>query len=143
MTFELFVFLLICYGITNIIVNSKLFEGVRIFFDNNWKFIGDLLNCTMCTGFWVGIFVAIVFNEMLFLDNLGMKNINVFFIYLFIASSSSVVSWFFDTIAEYLISNSTKINATANSYYIKEGLYTDEEIINLISSVDVGYSEEE
>ena len=47
---ELLVFILITFGVTTIIVNSKVFKGIR----------GQsyLLNCSMCTGFWIGALTA-------------------------------------------------------------------------------------
>lgn len=47
---SLITFILVCYGITSIVVNGKIFENVR----------GQsyMLNCQMCMGFWVGLLVA-------------------------------------------------------------------------------------
>lgn len=53
------VFLLIVFGLTQIIVNSYLFEGIRTFFEKFFPLIGKMLNCTQCAGFWGGIFVSL------------------------------------------------------------------------------------
>ncbi len=45
-------FILACYGMTMILVYGKIFNPIR----PTSGFFGDLLKCTMCTGFWVGIF---------------------------------------------------------------------------------------
>ncbi len=45
---ELISFILASYGMTMIIVYGKIFDKIR----PNW----ELLKCTLCTGFWVGIF---------------------------------------------------------------------------------------
>ena len=49
-------FCLISYGLTQIIVYGKIFDQVR---PKSGK-LGQLLECPMCTGFWVGIFLWFV-----------------------------------------------------------------------------------
>ena len=44
-------FILACYGMTMILVYSKIFNPIR----PKSGFLGDLFKCTLCTGFWVGI----------------------------------------------------------------------------------------
>ena len=51
-------FIFICYGITSIVVQSKLFKPFREMVKIKSKFFGSLLNCMMCFGFWVGLFVV-------------------------------------------------------------------------------------
>jgi hypothetical protein len=51
-------FIFICYGITSIVVQSKLFKPLRETIKNKSYFFGSLLNCMMCFGFWVGLFVV-------------------------------------------------------------------------------------
>lgn len=42
---------------TMIVVYSKLFEKIRFALNKlNNEYISYILKCTMCTGFWVGIF---------------------------------------------------------------------------------------
>ena len=55
-------FILACYGLTMIIVQSKIMEPVREFFAARVKFIYQLLHCMMCTGFWVGFLGSIYFH---------------------------------------------------------------------------------
>ena len=45
-----------CIGITHIIVLSSIFEPIRNFLSQNIPPLGKLISCTMCTGFWVGVF---------------------------------------------------------------------------------------
>ncbi len=47
----LFYFLLSCHGLTQILVYGKVFDKIRP--TQGW--MGQLLSCTMCTGFWVGL----------------------------------------------------------------------------------------
>ena len=46
-------FSIIAYGMTQIIVYGKIFEKIRP--TQGW--LGQLLSCPMCTGFWVGVFL--------------------------------------------------------------------------------------
>lgn len=49
----LLVFVLICYGMTSILVWGKIFDSIR----PDWNFF----HCSQCVGFWVGVFVSIFF----------------------------------------------------------------------------------
>ena len=49
-------FVLTCYGLTQILVYGSIFNGVR----PRKGFLGDLLKCSMCTGFWVGALVFLI-----------------------------------------------------------------------------------
>ena len=54
---DLIAFVLVCWGITNILVNSKLFKPLR----DRLKpvpFLGQMIYCTMCMGWWVGLAVS-------------------------------------------------------------------------------------
>ena len=54
-------FIVGCYGFTTILVQSKIMEPVREFFKGRVNFMYKLLNCMMCTGFWVGLFFTLGF----------------------------------------------------------------------------------
>jgi hypothetical protein len=54
---NLLIFILASYGMTMIIVYSKIFEGLRKKINSyNNELINYMLKCCMCMGFWVGIF---------------------------------------------------------------------------------------
>jgi len=53
----LIIFYIGCYGLTTLIVQSKIFKPLRDYFSNG--FFHNLLNCMMCTSFWVGLFSVI------------------------------------------------------------------------------------
>lgn len=61
---RLVVFCALCWGITNVVSGSKLTEPIR-----DWalcpKSIKAVLNCYMCTAFWVGVFVSGLFTSQL------------------------------------------------------------------------------
>lgn len=50
---DLIYFILCSFGLTQILVYGKIFSKIR----PSGGFLGDLLSCPMCTGFWVGIFL--------------------------------------------------------------------------------------
>lgn len=49
-------FILAAYGLTQILVYSKIFESIRPRRDQ-YGLIGYMANCAMCMGFWVGMFL--------------------------------------------------------------------------------------
>jgi len=70
---DLIYFILTAYGLTQILVYSKVFEKVRPARDQ-WGLIGYMANCSMCMGFWVGMFLFFVngFTELFTFDyNIG------------------------------------------------------------------------
>lgn len=56
--------IILTYGITNILVNSSLFEPVRNYISSKVDssklvlYFYRLITCMMCLGFWVGAFVG-------------------------------------------------------------------------------------
>jgi hypothetical protein len=57
---KLLVFCALCWGITNVVSGSKLTKPIR-----DWALcprpIKALLNCYMCTAFWVGLLISLFF----------------------------------------------------------------------------------
>ena len=60
-------FCLISYGLTQILVYGKIFDPIR---PQTGK-LGQLLECPMCTGFWVGLFLWSVkdYTQLFTFDN--------------------------------------------------------------------------
>ena len=67
---QLLLWMIMCYGISNILVYGSIFNGPRnkinqwaadvdSIFQDFWIFISDMLKCMMCTPTWVGFFVGI------------------------------------------------------------------------------------
>ena len=56
---ELLLIILLTYGISNIIVFGSIFDGLRetaeVYSPN---FFGKLINCMMCTPWWVGLTIS-------------------------------------------------------------------------------------
>lgn len=98
----LFTFILACYGMTNIIVNANITQGLRDWVsfsktedDGEGGLLGDLrfngwpyklINCVMCVGFWVGILANFIIasptENLLFNACLGSGGAWVIHIYL-------------------------------------------------------------
>lgn len=64
---NLLIFILISYGLTQILCYGKIFDKVR----PKSGFFGELLACSMCTGFWVGLFLWIIqpLTKLYYFDN--------------------------------------------------------------------------
>lgn len=65
---NLFLFILIGFGITTIITKSTLFEPLRDRLDNGSdvvteNFWGMLIVCPMCVGFWIGVLESFIFGS--------------------------------------------------------------------------------
>ena len=58
---EFLLWILVSFGITTILSISKIFKPVREYVKNKSAFWGDMLACSMCTGFWVGAFLCITY----------------------------------------------------------------------------------
>ena len=52
---KLIFFLMGCYGISTILVQSKIMEPLRSYFKTKNTYLHKLSTCMMCTGFWVSI----------------------------------------------------------------------------------------
>jgi hypothetical protein len=57
---DLFLFTFGCTGLTVILVLSSALEPVRDFVSSKSASLGKLINCTMCSGFWVGLVAALL-----------------------------------------------------------------------------------
>ena len=89
-----------CIGLTLIITQSQIFKPIRDFVESKNEKLGELINCSMCTGFWVGILMSVVYSYDILVVGFG----------------SSLFSWIVSIIANLLISL---------SYYI-DSLYEDD-----------------
>jgi hypothetical protein len=64
---EVFVFyILSIWGLTHILVSSKIFENFRNWTIIRLPFIGDMLSCYQCTSFWVSLALYPMFNDLKF-----------------------------------------------------------------------------
>lgn len=88
---QLFLWVLLSYGMSNILVYGSIFNGPRnqinkwaenefMPFQEVWIFLSDMLKCMMCTPTWVGFLFGIFLYSPVH-EILGVTN---------------YVSWFFD-----------------------------------------------
>jgi hypothetical protein len=71
-------YLLGCYGLTTIIVQSKIMKPFREMFKDTVPFMYALLNCMMCTGFWVGILISTGFKYSIAYSIFSNGQTNIF-----------------------------------------------------------------
>lgn len=57
---ELVLVLLACFGMTLILVHGKILDCPRNFLVERFGFFGKMIQCSMCTGWWVGLFFAFI-----------------------------------------------------------------------------------
>lgn len=73
----IFVYSIIAYGITNILVFGSIFQNWRDFWDaQSPTFFGKLFSCPMCLSVWVGFGLSMVFQK--FNINTPMTEIGMF-----------------------------------------------------------------
>jgi hypothetical protein len=56
---DLLFFVLVAYGMTQIIVYGSIFNKVRPAKERFWG-LAELFHCPMCMGFWVGVFLWVI-----------------------------------------------------------------------------------
>jgi hypothetical protein len=54
-------YILSIWGLTHILVASKILEGFRNWLLINSPFFGDMLNCYQCTSFWASMILYFLF----------------------------------------------------------------------------------
>ena len=54
---DLLYFILASWGMTQIIVYGSIFESLREWIAERSFWLGTLIHCPMCTGFWAGVFL--------------------------------------------------------------------------------------
>jgi hypothetical protein len=62
MTFVFYI--LSIWGLTHILVASKILESFRNWLLINSSFFGNMLNCYQCTAFWISMILYFFFNEL-------------------------------------------------------------------------------
>lgn len=82
---------LFCIAIVWIIKDSFIFLKPRNYLKSKSIYLKELLSCSLCLGFWVGLLVSIL--EFLFNDN---RTLNL----LYIPFASSALCWFFDSLLD-------------------------------------------
>lgn len=92
----MFIYTFIIYGLTNIITQSTIFEPFRDKMNDRNEWLGLLVNCPMCMGFWVGIFVLICGLSPIrnFVDIMPINILNNIIHAVIVGSVASGIAWF-------------------------------------------------
>jgi len=108
---ELFIWVMLCYGLTNIVVFGTIFEHFREFFNklgsssNVFSFIGSfiykIITCPMCFGLYAGIF----FSLMVFSPTNEYLYVNGHYSWFFDGVFSSGTVWMVNSIIEFFEEN--------------------------------------
>jgi hypothetical protein len=103
---EIVLFLLVSYGISNIVVYGSIFEGMRNFFNKyNPSFLGTLFSCMICFPTWVGFILSygLTLYGYTHLTPFGSIGLEVLWLRVFLDGClSSGVVWFIHTAQEHL-----------------------------------------
>lgn len=91
---ELILLLLSCFGMTLILVHGKIMDIPRDFLSNKFVFFKKLIHCSMCTGWWVGLFFAFIWTLHI--------TFPVFFYFVTIPFASSGISFLLERIAIFI-----------------------------------------
>ena len=85
---DVLVWVLATFGMTTIIVNSTVMLPVRNVVSKVSPFLGKLINCILCMGFWVGVFWGVLsFNPF------EQYHSSIFLDLLFAGCVGSATSW--------------------------------------------------
>ena len=91
-------FCLVCFGLTQILVFGSIFDSIR----PKTGFLGELLHCPMCTGFWVGVFLFGI-NGLTELFSFEYNLINSFLLGCLSSGTSYILNMIFIFFVEILI----------------------------------------
>jgi len=61
MNFEQLIIILGAMGFNIIFVYSAILSPVRNFIENKSEFLGDMISCPMCFGFWSGVISGLIY----------------------------------------------------------------------------------
>ena len=112
---QLILWMIMAYGMTNILVYGSIFNGTREFIrkwgDNKYlvfsgfaSFVSDILKCMMCTSTWVGFFFGIFVYSPVH-ELLGVSNWGSWF---FDGMLASGAVWAINAIVEFFEENRIK-----------------------------------
>jgi len=92
---ELLYFILASWGMTQILVYGTIFKAQRNWIKEKSDWLGELIHCPMCTGFWVGAFLFGI-NDLTELFNFEYNIVN----FLILGCLSSATSYALSTIID-------------------------------------------
>jgi hypothetical protein len=93
----IFVWVLIAFGFTSILVWGSIFEKPRNFIKSKSTFFGVLIGCTLCTSTWVGFFMSLTLGGL----TSSIFDVNWFFGVFYDGMFTAGVVWCLNTIIEF------------------------------------------
>lgn len=103
---EIILFLLVSYGISNIIIYGSIFEGLRTFLTKiSPKLLGALVSCMICLPTWVGFILSFALTHLGYtqLTPFGSIGLEIIWLRIFLDGClASGVVWLIHTIQEKL-----------------------------------------
>ncbi len=75
---SIFDWVITSFGLALIITQSKIFKSFRERIRLSSTFLGDLVRCIMCTGFWIGIALSLLFDLGPNIHLIRIKPIRIF-----------------------------------------------------------------
>lgn len=101
------IYMCICAGISIIISQSEIFDGIRNAIEKKSPFFGNGIKCPLCVGFWVGIFLSIIgispAHLYIYPYIVGiLKDWDFYFMYFLNGPVSAVLSWAIFNLVEFL-----------------------------------------
>lgn len=113
---HLLIWILMAYGLSNILVYGTIFNTPRNFikylgevafpFEGVFKFMSDMLSCMMCTSVWVGFFFGIFIYSPVHIN----LNLNPYISWFFDGMLSSGAVWAINSVIEWFEENRPKNN---------------------------------
>lgn len=101
---QLFLWMIMAYGMTSILVWGSIFEDLRNWIKSVSGFFGDLISCTLCTSTWVGFFLSICFGGLVTKYFEINQYVGIFFDGMFTAGAV----WAINSIIEFFEENRPK-----------------------------------
>ena len=96
-------FLLLSYGITNIVVFGSIFSGFRNFWNtHNPSFFGKLFSCPLCFSTWVGFILSFTFSMFGYATPMSSYGVDYFPLMVFLDGClTSGGVWLIHTVQEF------------------------------------------
>lgn len=99
---DVILLLLACFGFTMTLVHGVIFDKIKL--RQLWEkssFLKELFSCSMCTGFWVGIYFSIILSLYCILPFFGVNSliVKVAYYVLTIPFASSGVSFLLERLS--------------------------------------------
>jgi len=133
---QLLIWVMVAYGMTNILVYGSIFNGLRNGI-HNWgntitlpfnflgKFLSGLIQCVLCTSTWVGFFLSLSY----FSPNVELVGLNKIISVFFDGMLSAGFVWMINSIVEWFEENRLS-NQKQEVTYVNPEEDDNEQVLN-------------